>query len=88
MARSSCHCHKPQQLKDLLLDENIPEADFSRPSRKFYNAMLIEAFHRGRKSAPIAGCRHNWESHISSDPTAAGMHVESFEACPKCGAIR
>jgi hypothetical protein len=33
-------------------------------------------------------CRHKWEQHTSSEPTAAGMHIESFEQCSKCKAIR
>ena len=40
----------PEELKDLLLDENIPTADYSRPNRDYYNTQILEAFRRGQKS--------------------------------------
>ena len=33
-------------------------------------------------------CRHAWETHTDSDPVAAGLHVEQFQQCLKCGEIR
>lgn len=33
-------------------------------------------------------CKHSWETHIDSDPTAAGLIVDSFRQCIKCGQIR
>ena len=40
----------PEEVKDLLLDENIPTADYSRPTRDYYNTQILEAFRRGQKS--------------------------------------
>lgn len=33
-------------------------------------------------------CKHAWETHTDSDPTAAGMHVTQYKQCIKCGQIR
>lgn len=33
-------------------------------------------------------CRHKWEAHTDSEPTSAGMQIESFDKCTKCGLIR
>jgi hypothetical protein len=55
-------------------------------------AMQDEIDRRKSGLAPITIipqlCRHKWEQHTSSEPTAAGMHIESFEQCSKCKAIR
>jgi hypothetical protein len=40
----------PRDIKYLLLEENIPEADFSRPTRGFFNTAVTEAFYRGKQS--------------------------------------
>lgn len=33
-------------------------------------------------------CRHRWETHTYSVPTAAGMHIEQHKKCVKCGELR
>ncbi len=38
----------PEEVKDLLLDETIPTANYSRPTRDYYNTQVIEAFKRGK----------------------------------------
>lgn len=46
---------------------------------------------RDERQAPLAAghrCRHMWETHTSSEPTAAGMHIEQYRQCFKCGEIR
>lgn len=46
---------------------------------------------RRERQEPLAAeykCKHVWETHTDSEPTAAGMHVESFRQCFKCGEIR
>lgn len=39
----------PEGIRNLLLDENIPTADFSRPTRRYYNMQVIDAYSRGLK---------------------------------------
>jgi hypothetical protein len=36
----------PEEIKDLLLNEDAPE--FSRPTRRFFNINLLEAYRRGK----------------------------------------
>ena len=33
-------------------------------------------------------CKHEWETHTSSEPVAAGVHVERYVQCFRCGEIR
>lgn len=33
-------------------------------------------------------CKHAWETHTDSEPTAAGVHIEQWRQCLKCGQIR
>ena len=44
------HVKRNEGIKYLLLKEDIPEADFSRPTRGFFNAAVTEAFYRGKQS--------------------------------------
>jgi hypothetical protein len=39
----------PEAVKVLLLDEKIPNADFSRPTRRFFNDSILEAYRRGKE---------------------------------------
>ena len=50
----------PEEVKDLLLDENIPTADYSRPTRDYYNTQILEAFRRGQKSGEILQSRERY----------------------------
>jgi hypothetical protein len=37
----------PKAIEPFMLDETIPEADFSRPTRDYYNRSVIGAYHKG-----------------------------------------
>jgi len=37
------------RVEDLILDENIPEADFSRPTRGFFNITILAAYLLGKR---------------------------------------
>jgi hypothetical protein len=50
---------------------------------------MLEA--RRRKQGPLHAdhrCKHVWERHTDSDPVAAGVHIEEWRQCLKCGEIR
>lgn len=51
-----------------------------------------EMIERRRKlQEPLAEgyrCRHDWATHQDSDPTAAGVIIEEWRQCTKCGQIR
>lgn len=40
----------PEAIKDLLLDEEILNANFSRPTRNFFNTAVMEAYRIGQQS--------------------------------------
>jgi hypothetical protein len=46
---------------------------------------------RRERQAPLEEghhCKHVWDVHTDSDPCAAGMHIESYVQCLRCGQIR
>lgn len=40
----------PEEVAEMLLDETIPEADFSRPTRNYHNNQIIKAFRVGQRN--------------------------------------
>jgi hypothetical protein len=40
-----------------------------------------------QKQREQSSCRHQWETHTDTELVAAGVYVESFKSCTKCGAV-